>query len=57
MYYVNQYEIDWDKVNSFEDIKRILRATNMVFDPPMLPREIEDLVILKEKPKPRFVND
>jgi hypothetical protein len=55
VYYLNHYEIDWDRVNNLEDIKRILRATNMVFDPPMLPREIEDLVVLKEKPKPRFV--
>lgn len=50
MYYVNNYVIDWDKVNSFGDIKRILMALDISFEMNNNQiNHIEDLLILKEK--------
>lgn len=33
MYYVNEYVIQWDRVQSIEDIKKILQAINPRFEP------------------------
>ena len=50
MYYVSHYVIDWDKVQSLEDVKRLLKAMNVAFeiDNPKL-EEIIDLVKLEPK--------
>lgn len=33
MYYVDHYVVDWDKVQSLEDVKRLLKAINPTFEP------------------------
>lgn len=33
MYYTNHYVIDWDKVNNFEDLKKLFKAINISFEP------------------------
>jgi hypothetical protein len=50
MYFTSHYKIDFDKVNTIEDIKRILKVLDLGFEPnhPNL-KDIEDLVKLEEK--------
>ena len=33
MYFLNQYVIDWDKVQSLDDMKRLLMAVEFTFEP------------------------
>ena len=50
MYFTSHYKIDFDKVNTIEDIKRILKVLDLGLEPnhPNL-KDIEDLVKLEEK--------
>lgn len=50
MYYVNHYVIDWDKVRDVQDLKRILMALQIAFEPdcPTLDL-VRDFVDLKPK--------
>ena len=33
MYWTNHYVIDWEKVQTLDDMKRILAAVNIAFEP------------------------
>jgi len=33
MYYSNHYVIVWDKVKTLEDVKRLLKAAQITFEP------------------------
>jgi len=50
MYWLNHYVIDWSKVQTLDDMKRIIAAVQITFerDSPMLD-SIKDLV--REEPK------
>lgn len=50
MYFLQHYKIDFDKVQTIEDIKRLLKAIDIGFEPnnPRL-KDIEDLVKLEDK--------
>jgi len=52
MYYLNHYKIAWDKVQTLDDIKKILQALDLAFEPncPSLIL-IKDYVVLQDKPK------
>ena len=51
MYYVNHYVIDWDKVKTLDDMKRLIKAMNIAFEPDCgTLKGIEDLVRLEPKP-------
>lgn len=58
MYWLNHYVIDWDKVQSLDDVKRILMAVNFAFelDSPGL-KNIRDLVRAEPKNNPIAVMD
>lgn len=50
MYYLNHYKIDWEKVEGLEDIKRILKALDISFEPNSYAlNSIKDLVVLVTK--------
>lgn len=53
-YYHHHYVIDWDKVLTLDDMKRLVKAMNITFerdcDHDRL-QSIMDLVHLEEKPK------
>lgn len=51
MYFLNHYVIDWEKVKTLDDIKRILKALDIGFEPnnPNVDA-IMDLVNLQNKP-------
>ena len=53
-YYYHHYVIDWDKVLSLDDMKRLVKAMNITFerdcDHERL-QSIMDLLRLEEKPK------
>ena len=51
MYYYHHYVIDWEKVKTMEDVKRLISAMNITFDRNMDITSIQDLVRLEEKPK------
>ena len=52
MYYVNHYVIDWDKVKTLDDMKRLVKAMNIAFEPDCAELSgIEDLVRLEPKSK------
>jgi len=51
MYYLNHYVIDWDKVQSLDDVKRLLKALHISFEPNADIASIKDLVKLQDKPK------
>ncbi|MDO8715710.1 MAG: hypothetical protein Q7J73_02740 [Dehalococcoidales bacterium] len=53
MYFTTCYAIDWDKVQTLDDVKRLFAAIQITFEPnnPMLPT-ILDLV--HEEMKPQF---
>lgn len=56
MYYLNHYVVDWEKVRTFEDLKRIVQAFEPTFEPDFKGVEaIRDLVRLESKPPVRFV--
>lgn len=50
MYFTSHYKIDFDKVKTLEDVKRILKVLDLGLEPnhPKL-KDIEDLVKLKVK--------
>ena len=50
MYYLHHYVVDWDKVQSLDDVKRILKVMNMAFERTTDAESIKDLVRLEEKP-------
>jgi len=52
MYYLQHYVIDWDKVKTLEDMKRIIAAVQITFEPdhPYL-EGVKDLVRKEDKPK------
>ena len=50
MYFLNHYVIDWDKVKTLEDMKRLLEAMQIAFEPDnSCLKSIEDLVHLEKK--------
>ncbi len=47
----SRYKLDLDKVNSIDDIKRILKVLDISFAPNYAPLEsIKDLIKIEEKP-------
>ena len=50
MYFTSHYKIDFDKVKNIDDIKRILKALEVSFEPndPNV-KNIDDLVKLEQK--------
>jgi len=58
MYWLNHYVIDWSKVQTLDDMKRIITAVQITFEPdsPMLD-SIKDLVREEPKGKPIAVMD
>lgn len=58
MYFINHYVIDWDKVQTLEDMKRIISTINISFEPntPNL-ENIKDLVREEPKGKPMAIMD
>jgi hypothetical protein len=51
MYYTTHYVIDWDKVKTLDDLKLIIKAINISFEPDCTDiKEIEHLTILQNKP-------
>jgi hypothetical protein len=57
MYYLNHYVVDWDKVTTLDDIKRLLAALDLSFEPDRDLRLIEDLVLLVPKNPPQATMD
>jgi len=58
MYYLHHYVIQWDRVRTVDDLKRILQALQITFDRDCQAVEgIRDLVELVEKPRAQFVMD
>ena len=51
MYYLHHYVIDWEKVKTLEDVKRLIAAMNITFERTVDTSSIQDLVRLEEKPK------
>lgn len=49
MYYRNEWVVDWEKVKSFDDLKRIIVMMNISFDHPRDVSTIKDLVTLTKK--------
>lgn len=54
MYWLNHYVIDWDKVQTLDDMKRIIAAIDITFEPdsPRL-ESVKDLV--REEPKGKTI--
>jgi hypothetical protein len=52
VYFVQHYVIDWDKVQTLDDLKRIVASIQFSFEPncPQI-ESIKDLVQLVDKPK------
>ena len=57
MYYTHHYVIDWDKVQTLDDLKRLVATMNIAFERDMDLSKIQDLVRLEEKPKVCFKHD
>jgi len=53
LYYLNHYVIDWTKVKTLDDMKRLIAAAQISFEPnnPNI-GNIKDLVRLEEKASP-----
>lgn len=49
MYYVNHYVIDWDKVQTLDDLKRLLAAMQFTFEPTCEVGDIIDMLRLEPK--------
>ena len=50
MYYSNHYVIVWDKVKTLEDVKRLLKAAQITFEPNnQYLDSIKDIVKLENK--------
>jgi len=58
MYFLNHYVIDWSKVQTLDDMKRIIAAIDITFEPnsPRL-ESVKDLVQEEPKYKPIAVMD
>ena len=54
MYYLQHWVIDWEKVQTLDDLKRIVAAMNIAFDYPTDVSSIKDLVRLEDKPAVRL---
>ena len=54
MYYLQHWVIDWEKVQTLDDLKRIVAAMNIAFDYPTDVSSIKDLVRLEDKPAVRM---
>jgi hypothetical protein len=55
MYYLNHYVIQWDKVRSLDDLKRLIAAMEIAFEPNNQNIDsIEDLVRLEKKSNDRL---
>lgn len=53
MYHLNHYVIDWDKVKTVDDMKRVLAVLRIAFEPDCPHLElIQDLVKLQGKDEP-----
>lgn len=53
MYYLDHYVIDWDKVKTVEDLKRLIAAMQIAFEPNNPNLElVRDLVRRQEKTQP-----
>ena len=58
MYYKQHYAIDWDKVQTLDDVKRLIRASGLAFEQDAQGlHEIMDLVRLEDKPPMRAIFD
>lgn len=58
MYHFQHYKIDFDKVNSIEDVIRALKALDISFEEnDSRVHEIEDLVVLVDKDAPKATMD
>ena len=58
VYYTQHYVIDWDKVESLEDIKTLLRAMSITFEPDFHRlSDLGDLVRLEPKTPIKFALD
>ena len=55
VYWTQHYVIDWEKVQTLDDIKRLLTAMEISFEPnsPHI-ASVEDLLRLEYKPAVRF---
>jgi len=51
VYWTHHYVIDWDKVQTVDDLKRLLRAMQISFDGDHDVSDIQDLVRLEPKLK------
>lgn len=51
MYYLHHYKVQWDRVKTLDDVKRILVALDFAFERTCDVSGIQDLVELVEKPK------
>jgi len=50
MYYAQLYAVDWDKVTTLEDIKRILKLMGPTFEPNIIELgSVKDLLFLRDK--------
>jgi hypothetical protein len=58
MYYLERYLIDWNKVQTLDDMKRLIAAVNISFEPnnPNI-ESIKDLVRLEKKGWPMGTMD
>ena len=57
MYYTSHFVIDWDKVDSLEDIMLILEAMNITFEPNQDVSKLLKFVRLEDKPPPQQTYD
>jgi hypothetical protein len=56
MYYLNHYKVDWNKVHTINDIKKILQSLNLAFEPNCSTLEsIREYVVLENKVPQNFV--
>lgn len=58
MYYLDHYVIDWSKVQTLDDMKRLIAAMQITFEPnnPNI-ESIKDLVRMEKKHPPIAVMD
>lgn len=62
MYYLDRYPdhyvIDWSKIQTLDDIKRLIAAVQISFEPnnPNI-ESIKDLLMLEKKPPPMAMRD
>ena len=54
MYYLNHYVIVWENVKSLDDMKRLIQAMQITFEPNSDMSNIQDLVRLVPKRTPQI---